>query len=141
MASICGLDLKRFEGLYRRLRPAYDRGQLNGPEYWTEIATAAHLTLSAGNIRRLVRLDIRSWARLNVVLLGWLESLRAAGIRLALLSNMPIEERNHFGNVFPWFTRFDHLSISCDMGSAKPEVAIFRHCIEGLSARPGQACS
>jgi HAD superfamily hydrolase (TIGR01509 family) len=138
MAATCRVSVKRFQNLYRRLRPGYDRGEFDGALYWARIAAAAKVTLGPRDVRDLIELDIRSWARVNTPLVDWLESLRAADIRLALLSNMPIEERNRFGRMFSWFKRFDHLSISSEVRSLKPDVAIFQHCLEGLSAKPGE---
>src|SRR5205807_76721 len=38
MALVCGLPHERFSELYWKLRPPYDRGDIDGPAYWTAVA-------------------------------------------------------------------------------------------------------
>jgi putative hydrolase of the HAD superfamily len=35
MALVCGIPHERFWELYGKLRPPYDRGDIDGPAYWT----------------------------------------------------------------------------------------------------------
>jgi putative hydrolase of the HAD superfamily len=139
MAAILGLESARFARLYRKFRRPYDRGELDGPAYWERIAGAARADLSARRIRTLIAIDSRSWARTNGVLVAWIESLRTAGLRLGLLSNMPAELRAYCRRVLPWIRTFDHASFSCEVGAVKPAAAIYRHCLAGLEVEPAQA--
>jgi putative hydrolase of the HAD superfamily len=138
MAALCGLDVARFARLYRKFRQPYDRGELDGPAYWQRIADAV-IDLAARRIRTLIATDSRSWARPNGALVAWIESLREVGLRLGLLSNMPVELRTYCGRALPWIRKFDHATFSCEVGAVKPAAAIYRHCLAGLEVEPAQA--
>src|ERR1035438_9087426 len=59
MAGILELPVDRFRSLYASLRHAYDRGDLDGDEYWAGIAREAGVNLSAFQVARLRELDVR----------------------------------------------------------------------------------
>jgi putative hydrolase of the HAD superfamily len=65
-----------------------------------------------------------------------LQRLRAAGLRLALLSNADAMEIAGYGGS-PLSGMFDVEMFSCDVGHAKPEAAIFRACLEALGLPAG----
>jgi hypothetical protein len=39
MALVCGIPHERFSELYWKLRPPYDRGDIDGPAYWTAVVS------------------------------------------------------------------------------------------------------
>ncbi|HEX5481129.1 MAG TPA: HAD family phosphatase [Terriglobia bacterium] len=136
MAETCGLGKPRFDELYWRFRLAYDRHDLDGDSYWKAIAGAEGRTLSREEITKLILLDSQSWARPNEPVLKWTEQLRGAGLRLAVLSNMPFEVSRYLLENCPWLGVFHHLIFSCDEASAKPDPAIYRTCLSALEMRP-----
>ena len=76
--------------------------------------------------------------QLDVELLAFLRSLRPA-IKVGLISNA-------WDGMRPWIGAhqfddvFDHMTISAELGIAKPQPGIYRHALEQLGiARPGQA--
>ena len=49
---------------------------------------------------------------------------------------MPLELSRHVTKSFPSLSTFEYLIYSCDYGSIKPELAIYRNCLELLKAAP-----
>jgi putative hydrolase of the HAD superfamily len=136
MALVCGIAAERFTELYWKLRAPYDRGDMDGPAYWTAVVREQELDLSRDQIATLIRLDSESITRPNQGAVEWAELLHRAGIPLALLSNMPFELSRYVTKCFPSLSTFEYLVYSCDYRSIKPELAIFRNCLEVLKAAP-----
>jgi putative hydrolase of the HAD superfamily len=136
MALVCGISDERFSELYWKLRPPYDRGDIDGPAYWTAVGRQQELGLSRDQIATLIKLDCESITRPNQGAVQWAELLRHEGFRLTLLSNMPFELSRHVTKSFQSLFRFEYLIYSCDYGSIKPELAIYRKCLELLKGAP-----
>jgi putative hydrolase of the HAD superfamily len=136
MALVCDIGDERFSELYWKLRPAYDRGDIDGPAYWTAVARQQELDLSRDQIATLIKLDSESITRPNQGAVQWAELLHRAGIPLALLSNMPFELSRYVTKSVQTLSTFDYLIYSCDYRSIKPELEIYRNCLELLKADP-----
>src|SRR4029077_1200392 len=63
MALVCGIPHERFSELYWKLRPPYDRGDIDGPAYWTAVVGQQELGLSRDQIATLIKLDSESITR------------------------------------------------------------------------------
>jgi putative hydrolase of the HAD superfamily len=141
MALVCDIPHERFSELYWKLRPPYDRGDIDGPAYWTAVAGQKELGqqelgLSRDQIATLIKLDSESITRPNQGAMEWAKLLHDEGFPLTLLSNMPLELSRHVTKSFPSLSTFEYLIYSCDYGSIKPELAIYRNCLELLKAAP-----
>jgi len=136
MALVCGIPHERFSELYWKLRPPYDRGDIDGPAYWAAVVAEQELALSRDQIATLIRLDSESIIRPNQCAVQWAELLHHEGFPLTLLSNMPLELSRHVTKSFPSLSTFEHLIYSCDYRSIKPELALYRNCLELLKAEP-----
>src|ERR1700721_810774 len=136
MARVCGSPHERLSELYWKLRPPYDRGDIDGPAYWTAVVGQQELGLSRHQIATLIKLDSESITRPNQGAVRWAKLLHHAGFPLTLLSNMPLELSRHVTKSFPGLSTFEYLIYSCDYGSIKPELAIYRNCLELLQAAP-----
>jgi putative hydrolase of the HAD superfamily len=136
MALVCGISHKRFSELYWKQRPPYDRGDVDGAAYWTAVAGQQELGLSRHQIATLIELDSESISRPNQDAVQWAKLLHHEGFPLTLLSNMPLELSRHVTKSFPGLSTFEHLIYSSDYGSIKPELAIYRNCLELLKAAP-----
>lgn len=69
---------------------------------------------------------------------GWLTVLRAAGLKLAVVSNWDVS----LGEVLERVgvsTMLDCLVTSAEVGVAKPDPALFRQALERLGLRPEEA--
>ncbi len=139
MAALFNLAESQFRHIYSSLRPAYDRGDIDAHEYWMEVAQAAEIELSASQVEQLRQTDVAMWSRVNPSILRWVEELRLAGLKTAVLSNMHDDMVQKIGNDPTWAARFDCLTLSSAIRMVKPDAAIFRHCLECLGVAPAEA--
>ena len=65
----------------------------------------------------------------------WARDIRAAGLRTAILSNMPAPVRDYVLHC-PWLPDFDASVFSCDVGVCKPEPEIYHECLLALGVHP-----
>ena len=126
MALVGGIPHERFSEIYWKLRPPYDRGDVDGPAYWTAVAGRQVRGLSRDQIAKLIELDCESITQPNQGAVQWAKLLQQEGFSLTLLSNMPLELSRHVTKSFPGLSAFEYLIYSCDYGSIKPEPAIYR---------------
>jgi len=136
MGLVCSIADERFSEVYWKLRPSYDRGDIDGPAYWTAVVRQQELDLSRDQIATLIKLDSESITRPNQGAVQWARLLHHEGFPLTLLSNMPLELSRHVTKSFPILSTFEHLIYSCDHRSIKPDLAIYRNCLERLNAAP-----
>src|ERR1700683_4675204 len=73
MALVCGIPHERFSERYWKLRPPYNRGEIDGPAYWTAVVGQQELGLSRDQIATLIRLDSESITRPNQGAVQWAE--------------------------------------------------------------------
>src|SRR3979490_2614065 len=64
-ALVCGIAHERFSDLYWKLRPPYDRGDIDGPAYWTAIVGQQELGLSRDQIANPIKLTSERIIRPN----------------------------------------------------------------------------
>ncbi|BCW42672.1 haloacid dehalogenase (plasmid) [Arthrobacter sp. StoSoilB3] len=133
------VDSKRFWAAYWDSRPAYDRGELRGTDYWAVVAERLHVSFSRNRIQRLIDHDIASWSQVDDQMVELVEQL-AGHHRLALLSNIPYESGEVFLNRHRWLDLFEVRALSYQIGYAKPEADAYAWClrelgIEGPAAR------
>src|SRR5580700_3671360 len=113
MSLVCGIPHQRFSELYWKLRPPYDRGDIDGPGYWTALVGQQELGLSRDQIATLIKLDSQSIARPNQGAVQWARLLHREGFSLTLLSNMPLELSRYVTKSFPSLSTFQYLIYSC----------------------------
>jgi putative hydrolase of the HAD superfamily len=130
MAAFCCLSFEVFEPLYWRDRLIYDRGDVTGEAFWNEVIKPR--TFTQAQLGKLFAIDSESWGRPNPPVLDWVRQLRSAGLRLAVLSNMPLELSKHLVATRDWLALFDHLVFSWDIRSVKPEPLIYESCLKKL---------
>ncbi len=139
MAGVFGIDHGTFWSLYEKNRGLYDRGDLNGAEYWSRFASDAGVSIDEDATRSLRVWDIEMWSRLNEPLLRWARSLQSAGYRTALLSNLHKEFTGHVRKNCRWLEHFDCPIFSSEVGSVKPDREIYDHCLRGLQVAAAEA--
>jgi putative hydrolase of the HAD superfamily len=132
MAGILGLPVDEFEELYWRDRLDYDKGLLTGIEYWQAIGKATGKTLRLEQITDLVELDSVGWMHFDEPMWTFVEELRAAGTRVALLSNMPQDLGETIKARTERFGVFDCVTLSYKVRSVKPEAAIYEECLAAI---------
>jgi putative hydrolase of the HAD superfamily len=132
MARVFRIDPGSFLPIYTQSRGPYDRGDLLPEEYWHAFASQAGVTLSGDMIEELRRWDVEMWSRTNGPMILWLENLRSAGVKTAILSNMPVDMVAHVRQNFLWMKHFDHQIFSADVRRIKPEPAIYEYSLDAL---------
>ncbi len=135
MAAILDVPVARFTELYWQFRVEYDADVLDPGDYWKTLAQAASRALTADQISELIEIDSRSWSHPAPVMPQWAHQLRAAGLRTAILSNMPVPVRDYV-LACPWLPEFDAITFSCEVGVCKPEPEIYYDCLNKLRAKP-----
>jgi putative hydrolase of the HAD superfamily len=107
-------DLTAFRNRFWQLRDPYDRGALDAEAFWTQMGCpAAHLDEAIGH-------DTRMWLRTDPEVLDHFAAARAAGTRLALLSNAPAPVARAI-ETSDWAEDFEILRFSCDLQANKPQ--------------------
>jgi putative hydrolase of the HAD superfamily len=137
MAAEFGAPVADFERSYWAHRQAFDSADLTPEAYWGTVAADLERPLAVGGLELVTELDNRSWAHPSPVMLRWARGLRAAGVRTAILSNMPVTLRVYLDAHATWMPAFDHRTFSCDVRLVKPGPEIFLSCLEGLGAVSG----
>lgn len=135
MARILDLTAAEFKTFYWTFREAYDEAKFEPREYWNNVAQLAGRTLSQPQIENLIELDSLSWMHPRSTVVDWAHTVRRAGFRTALLSNMPVTLRDALQRC-AWLPAFDQRTFSCDLAITKPSPRIYLHCLGELGLAP-----
>jgi putative hydrolase of the HAD superfamily len=132
MAAMAGISKQSFSDGYWGERLEYDRGHLSGIDYWRKVGSRGGKTLSENIVAELIDYDNSSWMKFDQLMWDWVTELRSNGKRVAVLSNMPSDLGRALKERTDKFQQFHHLTLSYEVHAAKPEAAIYEHCLEGL---------
>jgi putative hydrolase of the HAD superfamily len=135
LAGLAGVAPDQFFDLYWSHRLDYDKGILSGADYWRTVVHSGRSTVTFDTIERLTAIDNESWMRFDPAMWEWVAQLRNTGKPVAMLSNMPRDLGEALGKT-DRLMQFDHVTLSYELGSAKPEAAIYEHCLAGLGTAP-----
>jgi putative hydrolase of the HAD superfamily len=139
-AHFCGMTAFEFLEKFWTQRLDYDAGLLEPLDYWTSVTGEA---FASQNLTELIRLEVEFWNNYDERPFQWIAQLRAAGIKVGMLSNLPrVLGEALRGEVFmhrPFYHHFDHLTLSYDLKCVKPQARIYRHSFEGLGVDPANA--
>jgi putative hydrolase of the HAD superfamily len=138
-AQAAGLGITDFLMAFWGNRIKYDAGQWTPTEYWRAVAASAGTHFDDALIPILVRHEIDFWTNYDQDLLQWIRDLRAAGFRTGILSNLPRPLGEALRETPGFLDHFDHVTFSYELGTIKPEPAIYEHAIAGLRVKPEQA--
>ena len=139
MARIFDMHENVYLPIYWRYRLPYDEARMDANSYWNQVASDSERTVTAEQIRELTAIDVRSWSHPSPVMVEWARELRQAGVRTAVLSNMPMDLRVYLTDVARWLPEFDHMTFSCDVRLVKPKTEIYQHCLNGLGVPASEA--
>ena len=131
LAQIAGLTPAVFDSLYwseQRIRQGPDD---SGGLLERHRRARGH-DVHADQIRRLIETDNASWTHFDEQMYAYVESLRSAGKRVAVLSNMPHELGENIKATTGGFAPFHKVTLSYEVRSIKPEPEIYEHCLAGL---------
>jgi putative hydrolase of the HAD superfamily len=137
-AALCGVNSEEFVRALWKNRLAYDAGQ-DPIDYWRTCASLMGRTFDPDLIATMIEHEIRFWSVLDDRMLAWVDRLRSAGFRTAILSNLPrplgtrLRERDGF------LDHFDHVTFSFELGCVKPQPAIYEDAVRGIGVAPKDA--
>ena len=131
VARLLDLSSQELMERYWVNRAHLDAGLPTAP-YWSAVAGR---DVSEDEAAQLDAVDLSGWARTNAEMLELVEEQRAAGVRLALLSNAPHVQADAFERV-AWTAGFERVFVSARLGMVKPDPAIFEHVLAELDAHP-----
>jgi putative hydrolase of the HAD superfamily len=129
-----GVSEADFWKSYWSLRPPYDRGHQAGPEYWHSVAEDLGASFTDQRIADLVAADVRSWSEVDDEMVTFVRDLADEGVRLGLLSNIPVELVTDYEQRHPWLDVFSVRAFSCRIGHAKPETGAYTWCTTAFEA-------
>jgi putative hydrolase of the HAD superfamily len=139
MAKIFNLPFEQFYELWETSRNPYDRGDITAEEYWLGLAARTNTTLDAAQIGRLREIEIEIWVHPYPEMVDWVWRLRAAGLKTAVLSNMPLDLAAYVRKNLSWMDDFSFKTLSAEVRSIKPEAAIYEHTLRGLGITANEA--
>lgn len=132
-----GVEPTALRDAYWRHRHAYD-ADLPAATYWRRVVADARPDgAGLGDPAWLIAADVASWTVYHQAVWTLAAGFRAAGGRTALLSNSGPEVMARVRAERRLEARFDAVIISCEVGLAKPDAAIFRLCLERLGLPAG----
>ena len=136
-----GLPWAAVEDGFARWRGEYDRGTLSLSGFYDRIWSAAGCDVAPEVRREIEEADNASWLYRNERTLAWMRELRAGGFRLGILTNMPATYapvfRGHFAD---FVAEAEALVISGEVGTVKPDPAIYAIMRGRLGLEPGEIC-
>ena len=139
-AEFLALTEHAFLEAFWKDRLEYDAGRLSPSEYWQAVAGSR---IANDHLDALIGIEVDFWNAYDARPFEWIAALRAAGIRVGILSNLPrvlgeaLRSASFLGK--PFLEHFDHVTFSYELHVVKPQAAIYRHAFEGLGIAPQDA--
>jgi putative hydrolase of the HAD superfamily len=134
-----GKPLQEFQQIYWGHREELDRGTLDNVHYWQTVGRHCGLEIGAAEAEALIEHDNQQWTNENLEMLELARDLQRAGYRTAILSNMERRMLAAMRRKLAWLDEFDVQMYSCEVGTVKPEPAIYLECCRRLGCEPRQA--
>ena len=135
-AAGSGLDEETFYKLYTETREYYGLAAAGYKAHWHRVAKAAGNTISEHAVKQFIDKESDLWTRPNQETLALAREAKAAGSKIAVLSNMTSELLGILRGKFEWLDEFDVRIWSCEKGCAKPDEVFYRTCLEQLGCVP-----
>lgn len=142
MEAMTGVPAQVFRTVYDRFRFEFDRGTITGAQMYRQLLEADGYHQQAADMalmERIARLDMESWRPVHQDVTDWGLSLKASGLKLGILSNMPTEFLTYYEDEIELFKAAHYACFSCRVGLIKPEPAIYHDVLKGLEVEPQEA--
>ena len=139
-ARFCGMEVPQFLDAFWKERLDYDAGLLEPERYWAGVIGPE---FAAKHLSELIRIEVGFWNQFDERPFRWIALLRAAGIRIGMLSNLPrdigeaLRADTFLGK--PFLDHFDHVTMSNRLRCVKPQAEIYHHSCAGLGVSPEEA--
>jgi len=122
LVRLSGLSAEVLWDLDRKYRGEWDRGTYDGIGHYRFMLAKAGVSLNDDSLARIARADIESWSHINPDTLRLMRDIKAAGLRVGILSNIPHDFPRDSVSVF---AEADVAVYSCELGIIKPEAGIY----------------
>jgi putative hydrolase of the HAD superfamily len=139
LSSHFGKPLQEFQRIYWGHREELDRGTLDSVHYWQKVGAECGVEISPADAEALIEHDNQQWTNENREMVAFAHELRSAGYRTAILSNMEWRMLAAMRRKLTWLNDFDVQIYSCEIGTVKPEPAIYFECCRRLTCQPAEA--
>lgn len=136
LAAIADVDEAAARDIAFTGRDDWDSGALSGPDHYRRGFLRHGKDADEGTLAAFMRADLESWATLNDRTVALMEELLAAGVRTAILSNMPKEFIGTVRKRFPIVSKVELRVFSGELGVVKPAPEIYRSLLEKLALPP-----
>lgn len=137
LASAVGADPEKLWPCYRgENRRLYDAGLVSAQEYWQRVGEEAGISI---DWRIASQADRMSWKGRIEESVAYAHELHHRGVRMALLSNLPLDFVDVVAEREPWIEQiFEPKIFSAHAKLAKPGAEIFNYALQSLSAHVGK---
>jgi putative hydrolase of the HAD superfamily len=139
LAVRSGIDEPLFLQVYSNTRDYYGRPTEEYAQHWLRVAGAAGVEVTVDAVEKLIAMESDLWMRPNGAVLELARALKSAGLKTAILSNMTFDLLGRLRDRFDWLKEFEVQIWSCEEGSAKPDMAIYRSCLAALNCEAARA--
>ncbi|MDR3341500.1 MAG: HAD family phosphatase [Treponema sp.] len=135
LASLAGLPVQDMDTLVWKHRGEYDRGMITGQAYYRNLLSHGGVFPDDALLERMLQIDLDSWKRINPATITLMEDIKAAGYKLGILSNMPHDFLAWVRETISVIPLLDAEIFSCEVGSIKPENAIYEILLHRLDCK------
>ena len=138
LAFIAGIDSALMRRIYWENRQIYDRGLVNGKEYFKNILADVGIFPDDLALEKMVLTDVKSWSRINAETEQLMNDIKKAGLKVGILSNMVQPFLDTVRETIPVFLIPDGSVYSCEVDTVKPERKIYELILSALECKAGE---
>lgn len=138
-ADACGLPRDEFWEAFWAPRLDYDAGKVEPETYWWAVHATGGKEFDPALLPSLIRHEVEFWNHFDQRVLDWVDQIRQAGLRTAILSNLPRVLGEELRATPGFLDHFDQVTFSYEVKAVKPEPAIYQHAVQGLGVEAPHA--
>ncbi len=137
-----GVPVECFEVAYSEFRTPFDGGYINRAELYKKALKEIGMNKESEDealCQRLGDLDMESWSHPSQETIKWVSELKYRGFKTGVLSNMPFDFLELYGDDIEVFDMVDETVFSCDYHITKPEPEIYYKILDKLGVAADEA--
>ncbi len=134
VATLTGLSPKQIQNMLidRRISHQYERGLLTNEEIYSIVQEKSPKTFQLYDLLHAASSIFTPRTEMESLT----QTLKKKGYQLLLLSNTIKPHFSYIQSNYPFLSHFDHIILSYEVGSIKPEKAIFEHALKKATSHP-----
>lgn len=137
-----GMPVKLFEVAYGDFRTPFDGGYIDRAELYRRALIEIGMDTEAQDnalCQRLGDMDMASWSHPSAKTIEWVQELKSRGFKTGVLSNMPFDFLELYGDDIEVFKMVDESVFSCHYHMTKPTPDIYYKILDKLAVKPEEA--